>query len=125
VNEIGVNLAHSHQRPVTPLADGSQFPKKSRPILLHRAPRVLARESEIQTLPTVGPGDPARTSAETMDKPWNRSQRFGLKNSALSFPESFQRHRNILAMSPHKVTNGKCGTLHKQFLGSEFCNAAT
>jgi len=50
-----------------------------------------------------------------MDKPWNRSQRIGLKNSALSFPESFQRHRNILAMSPRKVTNGKPETLHKQF----------
>jgi hypothetical protein len=92
MNKVGVNLAHRHQRPLAALADGSQLPEKSRPILFHRTPRILASESEIQALPAIGPGNTACAGAETMHKPRNWNKRLGLKDPALSFPESFQRH---------------------------------
>ena len=40
-----------------------------------------------------------------MDEPWNLLQRIGLQDFVLSFPRSFQRHRNILATSS-SICNG-------------------
>jgi hypothetical protein len=116
VNKIGVNLAHGHQRPLAALSDGSQSLQKRTAILFHRAPRIFASESEIQALSAIGPRNTIHPGTKTMDEPWNCRERIGIENPALSFPESFQWHRNILAMSPHDVTNGKCELCgHKSF----------
>ena len=68
MNKIGVDLAQGNQRPLAPLPDGSQLPEKSGPVLFHCPLRILTGESEIQAPPAIGPGKPARPSAEAMDQ---------------------------------------------------------
>jgi hypothetical protein len=50
-----------------------------------------------------------------MNEPRHRRKRVGLENLALSFPEGFQRHRNILATYPRSC-NAACAVNSKRYV---------
>jgi hypothetical protein len=97
MNEIRVNLAECNQRPFTPLSDRSYLAQKCSPVLFYRPLCILASETQIQAPLAISPGKSARPGAEAMNQPPQVDKGIGVENLALSFPEGFQRHRNILA----------------------------
>ena len=111
MNQVRVNLTQSDQRPGASLAEGSELAQKLRPVPLDRSAGILLREPQIQGPPAVSLGESAGARAEPMDEPGNRPKGINLQDFAGNLPESFGRHRNILATSPPPgnprfITNG-------------------
>ena len=92
MNKVRVNLAQRNQRPLAALPDGAKLRKKCGPILFHRPLRILASEAEIQAFSAIDFGKSARSSAEAINEPGRRRERFGPNDLVLRFPQSFQRH---------------------------------
>lgn len=114
MNKVGMNLAQGNERPLAPLLDRSELPEKRGPVLFHRPLLILAGKAQVQAALAVSPGKPARPCTEAVNEPRQRGKRIDGENLALGFPETFQRHCNILATlsavcNAATVTNVKFG----------------
>ena len=93
----------------------SYLAQKCSPVLFYRPLCIFGSETEIQAPLAISLGKSARPGAEAMNQPPQVDKGFGVENLALSFPEGFQRHRNILATYPRSC-NAACAAISKRYV---------
>jgi hypothetical protein len=92
VDEIGVNLTQSNQRPFLLAAASAKFLQEGSTIAFDRSTGILFGESEVERVPPISTGKSPDSRAESMNQPWNASQVFGTKNGQSSFVGTLDGH---------------------------------
>jgi hypothetical protein len=73
VDEIGVNLTQSNQRPFLLAAASAKLLQESRSVAFDRAAGILFGESKVESVSPESPRKSANSRTESMNQPWNAS----------------------------------------------------
>jgi hypothetical protein len=96
MNDVGVNLAQSNERPKIPAVGSAKCPEERGAVALNRGFGVVFSKSEVERFVSVGAREPSDAGGKSVNEPGKFAQVWGAKNVELALLRDPVRHETML-----------------------------